>query len=96
MAAVKATDQGRVMKNAARKGAALEVQIGDLDNQQLSTSASVLQIFELRCWARAYLARINVLSLHEAVDQLAIDAERDGIDIDQAQAIMASEFGGLD
>jgi hypothetical protein len=35
------------------------------------------------------------LDLHTAVDALALAAERDGIDVDEAQGILASEFGGF-
>jgi hypothetical protein len=36
-----------------------------------------------------------MLDLREAVDVLAADAERDGLDTDLAQAIMAAEFGAV-
>ena len=55
-----------------------------------------LEIFRLRAWARAYLAAIGALDLHEAVDQLQTDAEFDGlidaIGQDSVQAIIAENF----
>lgn len=55
-----------------------------------------LDCFRLRCEARAYLVAAGELMLHEAVDGLQADAERDGLvrDIgpDQIQAIMATAF----
>lgn len=54
-----------------------------------------IRVFSLRSWARAYLFRYGWLGLHEAVDLLAHDADRDGIDTDQAQATLAAEFGAV-
>ena len=45
-----------------------------------------------RAAARALLYREGYLDLHDAVDVLAHDAERDGIDVDEAQAILAAAF----
>jgi hypothetical protein len=58
------------------------------------------QIFELRAWARAYLFAIGEYDLHQAVDVLQRDAERDGliaapIGQDEVQAILAGAFGGV-
>jgi hypothetical protein len=36
-------------------------------------------VLELRAWARAYLYSIGEFSLHEAVDILQRDAQRDGV-----------------
>jgi hypothetical protein len=38
-----------------------------------------LEAFEARCSARAYLFAVGDLDLHDAVDQLQHDAERDGL-----------------
>jgi hypothetical protein len=55
-----------------------------------------LKAFELRCWARAYLWDVCKFDLHEAVDVLQSDAERDGlanaIGQDGVQAIMRDAF----
>jgi hypothetical protein len=55
-----------------------------------------LTVFELRAWARAELYAACVYDLHEAVDVLQADAERDGL-IDQfgqdaVQRILADAF----
>ena len=56
----------------------------------------VLAAFELRCWARAYLWKCCEFDLHEAVDRLQVDAERDGLVArlgqDRVQAFMAAAF----
>lgn len=54
-----------------------------------------VDVFKLRAWARSRLCAEGLLDFHEAVDKLAADADRDGIDVDQAQAIMAAEFGAV-
>ena len=54
-----------------------------------------VEVIRLRAWARAYLWSAGEFDLHEAVDRLAADAERDGIPVDMAQAIMAAEFGAV-
>jgi hypothetical protein len=36
-------------------------------------------MFEARCWARARLVREGELHLHDAIDKLQSDAERDGL-----------------
>jgi len=38
-----------------------------------------LDVLKLRAWARAYLYAIGELTLHEAVDVLQRDAQRDGL-----------------
>lgn len=43
---------------------------------------SALEVFELRCWARAYLFAVGEYSLHDAVDELQDFADRLGL-IDQ-------------
>ena len=56
-----------------------------------------LEVFALRCWARARLWAEGELSLHEAVDSLQEYAVGSGlvaeIGQDAVQAIMAHEFG---
>jgi hypothetical protein len=51
-----------------------------------------LAVLVLRTWARAYLWHAGEYDLHEAVDPLQAAAERDGLDEDVAQAIMADAF----
>ena len=51
-----------------------------------------LDVLELRAWARAYLCSIGELELHEAVDVLQHDAQRDGLDQDAVQKILATAF----
>jgi hypothetical protein len=57
---------------------------------------TALDIFRLRCWARAELYAIGEYSLHEAVDALQADAVASGlvaeIGQDGVQAIMAAAF----
>jgi hypothetical protein len=52
--------------------------------------------FTARCEARALLWKVGALELHEAVDVLQHDAERDGlidkIGQDEVQTIMATAF----
>lgn len=52
--------------------------------------------FRLRCEMRAYLFVIGEIDLHEAVDVLRLDAERDGLvellGQDAVQTIMAGAF----
>jgi hypothetical protein len=43
---------------------------------------SALEVFTLRCWARARLFAEGELELHQAVDELQAAAERDGL-VDQ-------------
>ncbi len=56
-----------------------------------------LEVFALRCWARAYLWAYGELSLHDAVDGLEEYAAESGlisqIGQDAVQTIMAAEFG---
>ena len=58
---------------------------------------SPLDVLELRAWARAYLYSIGELTLHQAVDVLQRDAQRDGlvaeIGQDAVQQILADAFG---
>jgi hypothetical protein len=55
-----------------------------------------LAAFKLRCWARSYLWAVNEFDLHEAVDVLQRDADRDGLvdklGQDEVQRIMAAAF----
>lgn len=61
-----------------------------------TASASVLQIFSLRCWARARPYAEGIIDLHAAVDVLQAAAERDGlintIGQDAVQELIAAEF----
>jgi hypothetical protein len=61
-----------------------------------TTAPSPLDVLELRAWARAYLYAIGELTLHEAVDVLQHDAQRDGlvrlIGQDGVQQIIAQQF----
>jgi hypothetical protein len=50
-------------------------------------------VLELRAWARAYLWHVGEYDLHEAVDPLREATERDGLDPDTAQEILATAFG---
>ncbi len=58
--------------------------------------ADPLEAFEARADARAYLWSIGEYNLHEAVDQLQLDAEHTGlvaiIGQDAAQKILADAF----
>jgi hypothetical protein len=58
--------------------------------------ADPVKYFELRCWARAYLAKVGEMSLQEAVDVLQADAEAQGlvaaVGADAVQAILAEGF----
>jgi hypothetical protein len=62
-------------------------------------SPSRLEVFQLRAWARAYLWAACEFDLHEAVDVLQRDAERDGlvaeIGQDAVQRFLAEAFGGV-
>jgi hypothetical protein len=55
-----------------------------------------LDAFLERAWARAYLYSIGDLTLHEAVDKLRHDAERNGlielVGVDNIQKILADAF----
>jgi hypothetical protein len=61
-----------------------------------TTALAPLDVLALRAWARAYLWSIGKLTLHEAVDQLQPDAERDGlveqIGQDGVQKILSDAF----
>lgn len=56
-----------------------------------------LEMFELRCWARAYLEKHGLMPLHEAVDGLQASAVSAGLVTmlgqDLIQKIMAEAFG---
>jgi len=58
---------------------------------------SPLDVFVLRCWARASLYAYGELSLHDAVDALQEHAEQSDlislIGQDAVQAILAFQFG---
>jgi hypothetical protein len=58
---------------------------------------SALAVFTLRCWARATLWQANEFDLHDAVDVLQHDAERDGLVTmlgqDAVQEIISKAFG---
>jgi hypothetical protein len=58
-----------------------------------------LEVFELRCWARAYLWAACELDLHEAVDVLQTDAVKSGlvdeIGQDAVQRVLADAFHRL-
>lgn len=55
-----------------------------------------LEVFTLRCQAQALLVELGELALHDAVDGLQSDAERDGladlIGQDRVQEILAAAF----
>jgi hypothetical protein len=55
-----------------------------------------IEVFRARAGARALLWKVGEFDLHEAVDKLQADAERDGlidkIGQDEVQAIMATAF----
>jgi hypothetical protein len=59
----------------------------------------LLAVFGLRCEVRAKLSQLGALSLHDAVDVLQADAERDGIIAaigqDAVQAIIAAALGAV-
>lgn len=68
-----------------------------LPARRLAPRPSPLEVFALRCWARAYLYAAGELSLHEAVDAFQEYAAESGLVLqigqDAVQAIMAAEFG---
>jgi hypothetical protein len=55
-----------------------------------------LIVFELRCWARAYLWAAGMMSLHEAVDGLQLAAMESGLVAelgqDAVQNFVSQEF----
>jgi hypothetical protein len=67
--------------------------------QNQDSPVDALAVFELRAWARGRLWAEGELDLHDAVDGLQADAERDGlielIGQDAVQAIMATAFGAF-
>lgn len=90
------------MQKAAPTGAA-SVGSGDLDNCQNATAAAPrpthptrLEVFELRCQARAMLVRYGALDFLDAVDILQEGAVFSGlvqeIGQDAVQRILALEF----
>jgi hypothetical protein len=60
------------------------------------SAADPVEAFTLRCWANAQLVAAGELALHEAVDGLQADAERDGLVAelgqDAVQMILATAF----
>jgi acyl-CoA reductase-like NAD-dependent aldehyde dehydrogenase len=64
-----------------------------------ASSVSLAAVFEARCWARARLFAEGELDLHDAVDKLQADADRDGfsaaIGQDAVQAMMGDAFGAV-
>lgn len=64
--------------------------------EDLERRADLLDVLELRAWARALLWSIGELELREAVDVLQHDAERDGLVArlgqDAVQKILAAAF----
>jgi hypothetical protein len=61
-----------------------------------TTAPSPIDVLELRAWARAYLYSIGELTLHQAVDVLQRDAQRNGlvdeIGQDAVQQIISKNF----
>jgi hypothetical protein len=59
-------------------------------------SVPALDVFRLRAWARAYLYMAGEIDLHDAIDVLQRDAERDGLVAelgpDAVQAILSDAF----
>lgn len=93
------------MSSAPNAGAPV-VLSGDLNNPADSTARAQglrhptpLQIFELRCQARAMLVRFGALDFLEAVDVLVEGSMFSGLvselGVDAIQEIMAREFRGL-
>jgi hypothetical protein len=64
---------------------------------QQDKSPSTIEVFTLRCEAKAYLVEVGYLALHDAVDELQAAAVRDGlVDLigqDGVQEILAYAFG---
>jgi hypothetical protein len=62
-------------------------------------SVDLVAVFELRAWARARLFAEGELELHDAVDELQEDAERDGlvaaIGQDAVQSMMTDAFDAV-
>jgi hypothetical protein len=70
----------------------------DRSNARAAVTVTQLNILRARCWARALLVAAGVFDLHDAVDELQLDAERDGL-IDQfgqdlIQETLAEPFMG--
>jgi hypothetical protein len=67
-----------------------------LANPTVTVALDPLAVFEARCWARAHLWSEGELDLHEAVDKLQADAERNGLVASvgqhRVQEIMAAAF----
>lgn len=57
---------------------------------------TLIEVFALRCWARARLYAEGELELHDAVDELQASAETSGLvdahGQDAVQAVMADAF----
>ena len=64
---------------------------------QQDKSPSTIEVFTLRCEAKAYLVEVGYLALHDAVDELQAAAVRDRlvelIGQDEIQKILADAFG---
>ena len=64
---------------------------------EITSRPDALDVFRLRCWARAKLYAEGLLDLHEAVDCLQSDAECDGLAAsvgqDTVQQILSNAFG---
>jgi hypothetical protein len=86
---------GRSIYLEARERALEAAQRFDPDRRPLS----LIEAFDIRCWARAYLVTAGKMDFHEAVDSLQEAAVDNGlveqIGQDQVQAIMAAAFDGV-
>jgi hypothetical protein len=63
----------------------------------LSTSTAIRaeQVFRARAWAWSVFVQEGECDLHTAVDHLQSFSTHTGLTVDEAQAIMAEEFGGI-
>jgi hypothetical protein len=63
---------------------------------KLAPRVSPLEVFTLRCWARAQLWSIGVITLHDAIDELQRAAEADGLVAElgqnEVQQLLADAF----
>jgi hypothetical protein len=70
-----------------------------LRKNEAPASVPAVDVFQLRCEARAFLCAACVYDLHEAVDVLQADAERTGlvdeIGQDAVQRLMADTFASV-
>jgi hypothetical protein len=79
-------------------GAAQDSRLPDLVlvPPERSPHPDVVEAFEIRCWARAYLAEVGLMDFHEATDSLQELAESNGlvdrINQDEVQSRMAAAF----